>query len=153
MNLPYFVDKLAFMRKCIFISTFLFFHLAFVHAQEEHNKHSIDLQLELCLDTDSNWTTYGMVKCERNAEEAWDMELNKFYKLLMNALNEEEREKLRHSQRQWLKYRDAEFEFLGLMYYNMQGTMYKVMNAGKRTDIVKQRALELQSYYLTVQGN
>ena len=113
----------------------------------DNQKHPIDITLEHCLEIDSNQTTYGMIQCTAVAREEWDKEMNKFYKMLMDTLGSEEKETLRKAQRHWLEYRDNEVAFAGSMYYNMQGTMWRVVAAGRICDIVKQRAVELKEYY------
>jgi uncharacterized protein YecT (DUF1311 family) len=123
----------------------------FAFGQErETEKHPIDIKVEECLSIDSNQSTFGMIDCIRTAMEEWDVELNKYYKLHMNTLDTDEQEKLRDSQRQWLVYRDKEFEFIETMYRNMEGTMWKIVEADNRNNIVRQRALELTSYYDTL---
>ncbi len=118
------------------------------------DKHPIDIKREKCLELDSNQTTYGMMQCEAIAREEWDKEMNKYYKLLMETLTMEEKEKLKIAQRQWLSFRDMELDFSGTMYYNMEGTMWRIVAAGRSCDIVKERALELKGYYdmLTFNG-
>ncbi len=118
------------------------------------DKHPIDIKREQCHEIDSNQTTYGMMQCEAIAREEWDKEMNKYYKLLMDTLTIEEKEKLKIAQRQWLNFRDMELDFSGTMYYNMQGTMWRVVAAGRACEIVKERALELKGYYdmLTFDG-
>lgn len=116
-------------------------------AQKNEQEFAIDRKLEACLDVDSNQTTVGMIQCTNVAEEEWDKELNKNYKLLMRILSEEEKAKLKESQRKWIEFRDKENEFSGTMYYNLQGTMWRVVAAEARYQIVKQRALDLKNYY------
>ncbi len=122
-----------------------------IHAfgQETHTskKHPIDIRLEKCHLIESNQTTFGMVNCETIAREEWDLEMNRYYKLLMNTLQTDEKVKLKAAQVSWLSYRDKEMEFSAKMYYNQQGTMWRVVAAGRSCDIVRQRALELKSYY------
>ena len=110
-------------------------------------KHPIDIKLEKCLSVDSNQTTSGMIQCSSIAENEWDKELNKYYKLLIDKLNSDEKQKLKNTQRYWLIYRDNELSFSGTMYYNMEGTMWRVTAAGRSCDLIKQRALELKNYY------
>ena len=110
-------------------------------------KHPIDIKLEKCLSIDSNQTTLGMIQCSSIAENEWDKELNKYYNLLLTKLNVDEKQKLKNTQRYWLIYRDNELSFSGTMYYNMEGTMWRVAAAGRSCDIVKERALELKNYY------
>lgn len=122
----------------------------FTFGQEiEPDKHPIDLKVEECLAVGVNQTTIGMIACMQTAMEEWDIEMNKYYKLLMDTLKTNKREKLRDAQRQWLVYRDKEFEFIGTMYGNMDGTMWKIVAADCRNSFVRQRALELTSYYDT----
>lgn len=117
----------------------------FVNAQE---KHQIDIELEKCLSIDSNQTTVGMSNCVYDAEIKWDKELNKYYKLLMDTLNRESRQSLQLSQRQWIEYRDKEFEFIYSFYLSeMQGTMWENVASNQRMEFVKHRALELKQYY------
>lgn len=110
-------------------------------------RHPIDIRLEECLSIDSNYTTYGMMRCEAIARDEWDKEMNKYYNLLITELSEEDVDRLRASQRQWLKFRDKEVDFSSQMYYGMEGTMWRVVAASSHTDIIKTRALELKSYY------
>jgi len=106
-----------------------------------------DLNYETCLNTENGQSTAGMIACAREAETAWDKELNRYYQLLMNVLKAAEKEKLRQSQRNWLMYRDSEFEFSGLFHNNMEGSMYLIFAADKRVEVVRQRTLELKYYY------
>lgn len=114
------------------------------------DKHPIDLKIEQCLSIDSNQSTFGMINCIRTAMEEWDTELNKYYSLLIDKLSIDEQEKLRAAQRKWLEYRDKEFEFIETMHGNMEGTMWKIVEADSRNNVVRQRALELTSYYNTL---
>jgi uncharacterized protein YecT (DUF1311 family) len=50
-------------------------------------KHPIDQRLADCLDVSENQITMGMVNCAQKAEDEWDKELNKYYKLLMGVLS------------------------------------------------------------------
>ena len=117
---------------------------------KQKDKHPIDLKTEQCLSIDSNQSSFGMIDCIRTAMEEWDAELNKYYKLLMEILTSDEQKKLRTAQRQWLDYRDKEFEFIETVFRNMEGTMWKIVEADSRNNIVRQRALELTSYYNTL---
>jgi uncharacterized protein YecT (DUF1311 family) len=107
----------------------------------------IDISLKGCLDSAENQTTVGMMDCGGRARESWDREMNKYYKLLMQQLNENEKAKLRAAQKKWLEYRDAEFENAGAIYYGMEGTMWRIVAVNTQMNLVRQRALDLQSYY------
>jgi len=139
------------MKKMKFITIISLIFILFTNftfgQESETEKHPIDIKVEDCLAIGSNQTTIGTINCIQTAMEEWDAELNKYYKLLMNTLNTDEQEKLRAAQRQWLVYRDKEFEFIGTRYGKMEGTIFNIIEADSRNNIVRQRALELKSYY------
>ncbi|CAN5384929.1 hypothetical protein BH10BAC1_BH10BAC1_20000 [soil metagenome] len=107
--------------------------------------YAIDVTLNTCLD--SNQTTVGMMECAGQARDAWDKELNKYYKLLMSKLTDIEKAKLKTAQKKWLEYRDTEFDASGTIYYDQDGTMWKIVAVNRQVEIVRQRALDLKSYY------
>jgi uncharacterized protein YecT (DUF1311 family) len=134
--------------KIRFLLFFLF--LTYSSLSQENNKartFSPDIQLNTCLDSSSNQTTYGMMECTGRARDAWDAEMNNYYKKLMDVLKPEEKEKLKASQKKWLEYRNAEFETSTAVYYGMEGTMWKISAVSRQMEIVRQRALDLMSYY------
>ncbi len=110
-------------------------------------KHPIDIQCEACLDSTENQSTLGMVECERKAMAAWDKELNKYYNLLMAVLDDDEKTKLKTSQKNWLTYKKSEKDFFETAYYNEEGTMYQIFAASRATELIKNRVLELRDYY------
>lgn len=135
------------------IKNFLFllpFSCWYLLSAQQEEQHPIDMHYEGCLGIDSNQTTFGMMHCAQVAEEEWDAELNKNYKLLMAELSPENQQQLRDAQRKWLAYRDSERSFSGEMHYDLEGTMYRVMAADREAEIVKERALNLQRYLDTL---
>jgi uncharacterized protein YecT (DUF1311 family) len=128
----------------------LLFLMSISFAQTDIEEHSIDVQLKACLDSTQNQTTAGIMDCEGRARSAWDGELNKYYKLLMPILSSEEKEKLKTAQKNWLTYRDSEFLFARAIYYNLEGTMWRIAAVSRQSEMVKQRALELKTYHETL---
>lgn len=108
-------------------------------------QHAIDVFLEDCMEADPS--TVGMVNCYEEAEKKWDEELNKTYKQLMAAADENTKPKLKAAQLAWIKLRDAEFEFIAYLYGQMPGTMFRTFSAGRRVTIIRNRVMELKSYY------
>ncbi len=108
-------------------------------------QHEIDVFLENCMEADPS--TVGMVNCYGEAEKKWDGELNKTYKQLINAADENTKPKLKAAQLAWLKFRDAEFEFISYLYGQMPGTMFRTFSAGRRVTIIRNRVMELKSCY------
>lgn len=107
-------------------------------------KDPIDLRQEECIAKNS--TTVGMIKCTIQAREAWDKELNVVYNKLMGRLKPKGKEALKQSQRQWIKYRDDQFQFIGTFYDGFEGTMWKPLRVEAITEIVKERTIRLRSY-------
>jgi uncharacterized protein YecT (DUF1311 family) len=80
-------------------------------------------------------------------EEALDKELNTAYQKLMKNLPESSKEALRTSQKQWVKYRDAEFSFLSVNFNKEDfGSSYAISIGSYRTSIVEARVKELLWY-------
>jgi uncharacterized protein YecT (DUF1311 family) len=111
---------------------------------QETPKHAIDKALEACLD--KNQSTAGMVECEDKAYLKWDKELNRLYAELMKKISPDAKAALKDAQVQWLKFRDSEFKLLDGIYDKLEGTMYRPMRVDSRLEIVKRRALELNSH-------
>ena len=105
----------------------------------------IDIQLGTCLESPDGMTTQGMVECIGTAYEAWDKALNEAYRSLMASLSPEEAELLRAAQREWVKFRDAESNFLGSLLTPDRGTMMRITVNEMMADLVKVRVLQLRS--------
>ncbi|MGI6784313.1 MAG: lysozyme inhibitor LprI family protein [Aminivibrio sp.] len=110
-------------------------------AEEFGGVHPIDAEFERKLDADSS--TAGIIDACLWAEKEWDKLLNENYKILMKKLDKESGEKLRKAQREWIKFRDSEFEFIRDFYRGFDGSMYRTVAAGFQTDFVRERALSL----------
>lgn len=111
-------------------------------AAQEEPAHAIDKALDACID--KNGSTAGMVECTDKAYVAWDKELNKQYGDLMRTLTPKQKEALRLTELEWIKYRDLEFKFIDSIYDTLDGTMYIPMRIAARMEVIKKRALELQ---------
>jgi uncharacterized protein YecT (DUF1311 family) len=111
---------------------------------QDQPQHPIDKALDACIE--KNGSTAGMVECTDQAYAAWDTELNKIYGQLMRTLSAKQKEALKLSELEWIKYRDLEFKFIDSIYDTMQGTMYIPMRVATRLEVIKKRALELQSH-------
>ncbi|MEO8149637.1 MAG: lysozyme inhibitor LprI family protein [Bacteroidia bacterium] len=139
------------MKQIISTLFLIFFLIIKIYGQDKvTEKYPIDIKLEKCLSIDSNYTTLGMVNCTLVALDEWDKEMNKYYKLLIGKLNEDEKEKLKNSQKEWLAFRDKEIEFSNLLYDNMQGTMWHISMAMTKLDLTKQRSINLKIYFDTI---
>lgn len=78
-----------------------------------------------------------------------DKELNKAYQLIRSKLPEARQQELKNSQRQWIKYRDAEFELIKNNWTKQNfGSSAAISRGGYRCKIIKDRVLLLLQYAL-----
>jgi uncharacterized protein YecT (DUF1311 family) len=113
-----------------------------LHGLED--KHPIDLLIKRCLDKDES--TPGREACYADGREQWDAELNRAYKVLIDAVGEQHRAALRGAQQQWLKFRDAELAAINAV-YDREGTLWRVVTARRQMELSRERALRLGSLY------
>lgn len=146
-NYLYLTKLYVFMRLHPYLISFTMYSMVSFSQDKPYQQYAIDADLEQCHAVLENQTTAGMIECEYTARIAWDKQMNKYYKLLIEVLKPAEKKLLRDSQRTWLEYRDNEMNFATAFYKNMEGTAWLVIHAGRLTTIVKQRALELEGYY------
>ena len=126
----------------------ILFLLTSLFSIAQTDNHEIDLRNAQCHDIDTNQNTFGMIQCEEVARKEWFVEMNKYYNLLLDTLSEETAELLVLSQEAWNEFNLKEHSFSSSMYYSdMDGTMWRVVNAQRVKDIVRKRALELKDYY------
>lgn len=130
--------------KTLFLCSGLLFLTLSAFAQDKEEKHPIDKFVDDCID--KNPSTHGTMGCFDQGYKKWDAELNKVYKQLAAKLTPEQKTGLQNAQREWIKFRDAEFKSIDLIYGSMQGTMFQPMNVSDKMEVVKQRAIDLQSY-------
>ncbi|KAF2331646.1 lysozyme inhibitor LprI family protein [Flavobacterium nitrogenifigens] len=131
--------------KKIFVLIFLL--LSIVAFSQTKKENPIDVLESKCLNKD-NISNADMCNCTIQARESWDKELNKYYNLLKTKLPKEAFETLKESQKQWLVYRDKEYNFISKYFYEVkQGTMWYAVAENKKKEIVKTRAIELERYY------
>lgn len=133
----------------------LFSCIAF--SQSNNIEHPLDEEYQKCLQEDLG--NYGERRCYKEFQEKWDEELNHIYNGLIKliemhigdprieyeAVDSTTLLNLKIAQRQWLKYRDDEFQLIGKI-YDRKGSMYYTIACYKRMSIIRQRALELMHY-------
>ncbi|SES65769.1 Protein of unknown function [Nitrosomonas marina] len=92
-------------------------------------------------------TTQDYLTAYAAYEQFLDKELNQAYSQLMDQLSEEMQNALRASQRKWLGYRDAAFEFIALNWTTEHVGSASVISRGDyRTTIIRDRVMLLLHY-------
>ncbi len=112
-------------------------------APPELPAHPIDIDLARCLDSDEGASAHGARRCIRNATAAWDRELNRVYRELMDELDERQRLKLRDAQRKWTAFRDSEVDAVGTIYGSLEGTVFLVMQSEAVSSLTRERVRQL----------
>ena len=94
-------------------------------------------------------STFGMVRALSDYEASYDKLLNKYYLFLLGRMEKIDRETLKESQRNWIKFRDSERKFSGLLTedkYSGGGTIQQIFYADWYADFTKRRVEELIDY-------
>ena len=95
------------------------------------------------------YSTYDMSQCSYKAMDMWFKEIDKYLGLLKTVTSEEDYSNILKAQEDWKKYQESEFVALSII-MNKQGTMYQNVAVGNKTNVVKERALELKDLYDTL---
>lgn len=101
----------------------------------------------------TDYSTAGMIQALIKYEEGYDELLNKYYKVLMDTLDEDGKEALRATQRNWIKLRDSDRALVSELTRKAYkeaggGTIWGVVSVDARTDITRRRVFELYSYLM-----
>ncbi|HLV46530.1 MAG TPA: lysozyme inhibitor LprI family protein [Flavobacterium sp.] len=136
------------MRKLLLILITNLFILPIFSQEKEY---PIDVEMNHCLQNVQS--TADQRNCISNAYTKWDKLLNEEYRKLLKKFTDEEKDLFIVSQRNWIMFRDKEFEFINTYYYNNEkGTLFFVMGDLKKMEIVKKRVLEFQEYSETFEN-
>jgi uncharacterized protein YecT (DUF1311 family) len=87
-------------------------------------------------------TTAAMRTCEASRYETAQQELDLAYQGLMEHLDDGQKQKLRTSQRAWLRFRDANADFQASLVQG--GTLAPLVRIGSLTEMTKARTEELK---------
>jgi uncharacterized protein YecT (DUF1311 family) len=76
-----------------------------------------------------------------------DDELNNAYKILMSKLEKPQQQQLKTAQRNWIKFRDAEFDFIDNNWTRQEfGSSAGLSRGAYRSSIIRDRVLQLLNY-------
>lgn len=120
-----------------------------VSAQEK--PHPIDAALAACKKK-RGASTRGEAECLTSALQAWQRDIDRSYAGLKKLLKGDELKASDADQRDWLNYQDQQFDAINQQLRNKRGTMWVAVRIQRRIDIVKPKALELESHLQTIRG-
>lgn len=104
---------------------------------------------------DADQTTFGMNRATYDYETELDVLLNKYYTLLLKKMTKEDRELLRESQRNWIKFRDSERKLsaqLTMDNYSGGGTIQTMIHSSRVAEITEDRLFEIVNYLQRLWG-
>ena len=147
---------------------YLFFLLSFIYSNNDLFAQNCDWsenrKIEFKQDTmqieqsvrdmlDKDYSTYGMIEATHYLEQGYDKLLNKYYKELLCILNDENKELLKASQRNWISLRDSEKKLIqGIKNQAYEasggGTIWGVIAANANADITRRRVFELYNLFM-----
>jgi len=115
--------------------------------KETEKLHPIDKAERDCIA--KVYSTYDISQCSYKAMDLWFKEIDKHLGLLRAIMSEEDFANILKAQKDWEAYQNSEFEAIGII-MKKQGTMFQNVAVGKKTDLIKERALELKGLYDTL---
>ena len=108
--------------------------------------HPIDVWFDQAMDK-TEGITVNIRIVQGEASSRWDQELNRVYSELLAKLKGTDKNRLKEAQRAWIKFRDAEAEWLwSEAMYGQGGTLAPVIVSDVGRDFLKQRVCQLQRY-------
>ena len=108
--------------------------------------HAIDLWFEKEMDK-TEGVTANIREVQGQAYSRWDKELNRVYGELLNKFNEADKKRLREAQRAWLKFYDAETQWLWAeALFGAGGSMAPVAVSDRAREMVRGRVCTLLRY-------
>ena len=111
----------------------------------------IDKRFNDCIEENS--CTICFEDCTIRAIKEWRAEMNKYYTLLLEKLDESSKEKLILSQTKWLEFSELELQFSNEFYGAMDGTIWKGVGLGESEEKIKSRALNLKAHFDAITGD
>ena len=88
-------------------------------------------------------------QCEYAKFNQADQKLNSIYKELLNKLDGQGEQKLKESQRAWLKYRDLNAQFVAVSYrYDLDSVYGDLVIMETKTKMTQERVKEFQEAYI-----
>jgi uncharacterized protein YecT (DUF1311 family) len=96
----------------------------------------------------NNYETLGLQQSLSLVSNEADRRLNYFYNEIMNrsGISDSSKNILRISQRNWIKFRDLEFQYISSQFKGLSGSMYPKITLIQQIKVVAHRVEELERY-------
>jgi uncharacterized protein YecT (DUF1311 family) len=110
------------------------------HERPREKESCIDIVARPCIGDEGSKRDHEVIDCLDREQRAWDQLLNAAYRKLRDALDDDQKGKLREMQKSWLETRERTCAFY---YHYFQGTMANPMIANCNNRETARRALFL----------
>jgi uncharacterized protein YecT (DUF1311 family) len=101
----------------------------------------LDDALQTCKNNANS--TLETADCYQKATQAWDKMLNVQYQALLSGQSEAFKQKMKISQRGWIKYKEDYFSAMESFYQQQQGTIWGLVAAESKLNVIRDKALDL----------
>ncbi len=107
----------------------------------------IDIKLNNCLKDAGKDYPGDIIRCFKDAEESWQLLLDRTYMKLIEKLDYTGRQSLKDSQISWMKFRDSTAKFSDDMVRNLNNNnKYPDFSSYDKIERIKQRYSDLKRY-------
>jgi uncharacterized protein YecT (DUF1311 family) len=134
-------QKMNLLRTAIFIGMVITMCPAIAQTTRQDK---IDENYFNCLQKDTSYV--NICNCAFEAFGKWDKEMDRTYnKLLRTLKKDKDKAAIKHSQKAWLAFKDAEFNTYNNI-YNLPGNNWSLLRQNGRIDLLRARTLQLREY-------
>ena len=98
---------------------------------------------------DIDYTTAGITTYVMELNKDYDKLLNKYYTILLKKLSTKDQEKLKETQRNWLKFRDSEIQLIDVVSkdeYSGGGTIQSNIQASRIKELTEARLIDIKNH-------
>lgn len=98
---------------------------------------------------DIDYTTAGITTYVMELNKDYDKLLNKYYTILLKKLSSKDQEKLKTTQRNWLKFRDSEIQLIDVVSkdeYSGGGTIQSNIQASRIKELTEARLIDIKNH-------
>lgn len=124
---------------------FIFIVVFCLFAVKSSAMNEIDRDELKCINETSSYKE--MMACTNKARTLWEVEIEKYYQMLLTELPDKQVRNLTASQNRWTKYKETEFKMIDELLKRKVNIEGKNIACGLKKDIVKSRAIYLKDYH------
>ena len=110
-----------------------------IHISRWYNHpHPIDLICDSCCE--ENGTTMGISACFREGARLWELEMKRVCREIEKLLTKSEQEKLQQTLLKWFEYKEAQSDFIRVLYNKSSGSIAQIEAAQNHLSLMRSQA-------------